>query len=321
MSAFTATTTTSYVMIDGVDVPTFVFRAGTNPIALVQAGNLEIGTANATAFFPGKIAQAFVSSAKITQANIRTFMNAPLTNALCTTHNIVSAYDFDSNGNDINTTNANNLTAQNGAVATNVDSPFNANAYGIIMNDPVYGGVNTTYNVQTPEGYPIPNATLGTVSYSGVKVPYGFPAQTTKWSVVMTKIVQEGVNIGSVNNFAASSTAITVPTGEWTILIQGGYKQNSTVSGTRSSFMALAAAAPASISASTFSPGTMTIARDVTFSNADGFGSLAGQFDVSLTVATTYRIYGAVDVASGSESFVVATNQHAVIITAENAYL
>ena len=65
MSSFTATTTTSYTMIDGVDVPATVARAGTNPTSLIQAGNLNIGAINAAAFFPGKIAQVAVYNAKL----------------------------------------------------------------------------------------------------------------------------------------------------------------------------------------------------------------------------------------------------------------
>ena len=75
MSAFTNTPTTGYIMIDGVDVPATYTRGGTNPTALVQAGNIEVGAYNGgTNPFPGKIAQAFVSSAKITQANVRTLI-------------------------------------------------------------------------------------------------------------------------------------------------------------------------------------------------------------------------------------------------------
>ena len=110
MSTFTATPTTSYTMIDGVDAPAQVIRAGTNPTALVQAGNLQVGASNSTNFFDGKIAQAFVSSAKITQANVRTIISQGLTASLISTHSIASAYDFNNNSNDLNTTNANDLT-------------------------------------------------------------------------------------------------------------------------------------------------------------------------------------------------------------------
>jgi hypothetical protein len=74
MSTFTATTTTSYVMLDGVDVPAAVSRAGTNPTALVQAGNLEIGSYNGgLLLLTGKIAQVAIYNAKVTQSTIRTY--------------------------------------------------------------------------------------------------------------------------------------------------------------------------------------------------------------------------------------------------------
>ena len=62
MSAHTNTSTTSYIMFDGVEVPSLVNQSGTNPTSLVQAGNLEIGSANAGGFFPGKIAQVAIYS-------------------------------------------------------------------------------------------------------------------------------------------------------------------------------------------------------------------------------------------------------------------
>jgi hypothetical protein len=81
MNTATTTTTTNYVMLDGVDVPASIIQGGTNPTALVQAGNLEIGTDNATDFFPGKIAQVAVYSAKVTQATILASMNQGLSGA------------------------------------------------------------------------------------------------------------------------------------------------------------------------------------------------------------------------------------------------
>lgn len=180
MSAYTATTTTSYVMIDGVDVPATVSRGGTNPTALVQEGDLQVGKDNTTNYFDGKIAQAFVSSAKITQANVRTLISQGLTSALITTHSIASAYSFDNSANDLNTTNGNNLTAQGSAVATNIDSPFGnylggTLEYGIVASKPTFS-TNTTVVVQVPEGCAIPTSGgISAVSYSTNKQPYGFP--------------------------------------------------------------------------------------------------------------------------------------------------
>lgn len=171
MSTFTATTTTIYVMIDGVNAPASVNRTGTNPTALVQAGNLEVGSRNSgTAPFSGKIAQPWVSSAKVTQANVQSFMYHGITASDISTNSIISAFSFGGNATDINTTNANNLTANGGVTATNTDSPFNANAYAIITSDPTFS-TNTTMTVQTANGYSIPNETLGTSSYTALDTP------------------------------------------------------------------------------------------------------------------------------------------------------
>lgn len=115
MSAFTATTTTSYIMIDGVDVPAVCARGGTNPTALVQAGDLQIGALNGSNFFPGYIAQSWYSSAKVPQANIPGIISQGLTSAQISANNIISAYSFDNTPNDLNISSGNNLTPQNSA--------------------------------------------------------------------------------------------------------------------------------------------------------------------------------------------------------------
>lgn len=191
MSAFTATTTTSYIMFDGVDVPAAVSRAGSNPTSLAQAGNLEIGSANGgSVFFDGKLAQVFVSSAKITQANIRTIMTQGLTSALVTTHSIVSAYSLSGSTADLNTTNNNGLTAQGSAVTTNNDSPFSlgpnlASAYTAGTNDfaevvSASFSTNTTLRVRASEGSTIPTSGgITSVFYSTQGSPYGWPGMST----------------------------------------------------------------------------------------------------------------------------------------------
>lgn len=179
MSSFTVSATTSYIMIDGVDAGATVVRGGTNPTALVQAGDLTVGASNATLFFDGKLSNVWYSSAKITQANVRTLMSQSITSALCTTHSIVSAYTFNNTLNDVNTTSANNLTAQGSAVATNADTPFSGGATGTYEYAKVETtafSTNTTLTVRVPEGYAIP--TSGGVTamlYSSLANPYGFP--------------------------------------------------------------------------------------------------------------------------------------------------
>lgn len=217
MSAFTATTTTSYVMIDGVDVPALVARAGTNPTALVQAGDLQVGRQNATGYFDGKLAQVFYSSAKITQANVRTLMSQGLTASLISTHSIVSAYSLSNAITDLNTGTANNLTAQGSAVATATDSPFAGGSvgtteYGIISSTPVFS-TDTTMTVQVPEGYAIPTSGgVSAVSYSTHAVPYGFPAMTNILGQARIMATQTTTS-GSTVALNGLSVPVTVPAG------------------------------------------------------------------------------------------------------------
>jgi len=215
MSAFTATTTTSYIMMDGVNVPASVTRAGTNPTALVQAGDLQVGAYNgATSPFDGKLAQVWYSSAKITQATILTFINQTMTGSETS---IVSLFKFDGNGND-SSANANNLTAQNGATATTVDSPFNSTEYGIITA--IAFSTDTTMTVQVPEGYAIPTSTggLSAMAYSTAANPLNFPSDRGKWRISSILRVQTAVTSNATyNTFASNGWAISVPIGAFNV--------------------------------------------------------------------------------------------------------
>lgn len=226
MSTFTATTTTSYIMIDGVNVPAQVTRAGTNPTALVQAGNLEIGSWNGgTNTFDGKIAQAWYSNAKITQSTIQTFISQGMTGSETS---IVSHFDFNGDGND-NNANANNLTANGGATATTVDSPFNATEYGIITANSF--STNTTLTVQVPEGYAIPTSGgVSAVSYSTQDVPYGFPRDKAKWDI--TSVNRQQTNQNSTTTFTTFANVdghkLIVPIGAWDIMADlPGFSSNT----------------------------------------------------------------------------------------------
>jgi hypothetical protein len=176
MSAHTATTTTSYVMMNGLDVPAYVSQAGTNPTALVAAGNFEIGSVSGgTNPFTGYIGDGGVFSAKVTQATMLTYMNQPLVG---TETNLASGY---ANGsvNDLNTTTPNNLTATNGAT-TVANAPYGnrgastALDYGVVMSKAF--STNTTLTVRVPEGCTIPTSGgVSSVDYSTQDTPYGFP--------------------------------------------------------------------------------------------------------------------------------------------------
>lgn len=223
MSAFTATTTTSYIMLDGVDVPCSLVRAGTNPTALVQAGNLEVGSTNAgTGFFPGKIAQAFVFNAKVTQATMRGYISQGLTGSET---NLVSAYSFNNSSNDL-TANANHLTANGAATANTVDSPFTQDASGVPGGTYDYGIVtgitSTTLTVQVPEGCAIPTSGgIAGARYSIQKAPFGFPLDPAKWTVTTrgsSTCAKSNPTAGTWygdTGLSATGPSISVPIGAW----------------------------------------------------------------------------------------------------------
>ena len=166
MSANSATTTTSYIMINGKDVPALAATNGTNPAALIQAGNLEIGAVNSgTLPFPGRIAQAFLYSAKVTQATIQDRMSQELTGSET---NLIGYWKFNGNGDDT-TANALNLTAQGSATATTVSNPFNATEMFKITKVTA-----STITVFGGEDYQVPNMTLSNPYYSTQATPFGF---------------------------------------------------------------------------------------------------------------------------------------------------
>lgn len=216
MSAFTATSTTTYMMIDGVDVPCVVSRAGTNPTALVQAGDLQVGAVNGAAFFDGKLAQVAIYSAKVTQANIRATMSQGLSGSETS---LISAYSFNNSIADLNTSNANNLTANGSAVATNADTPFAGGAtgtteYGIITANSF--STNTTLTVQVPEGYAIPTSGgVSAVSYSTHSVPYGFPRDKNKWRITQINKASSIQDPTANTYYNLDSNQITLPVGAW----------------------------------------------------------------------------------------------------------
>lgn len=237
MSAYTATSTTCYVMLDGVSVPGELETSGTNPTALVQAGNLEIGSRNGGAqVFPGYIDQVFVTSAKVTQANVRTIISQAWTASLVSTHSVISAYSGGST-TDLNTTNANNLTAQSGATTASV-SPFSNNAFGTASGTTDYAIVtkssfstNTTLTVQVPEGCTIPTSGgVSAVAYSPWKVPYGMPASSFRWRV-NSMLRDSAIATTSNATYGAFSSAgyqLVVPIGSWEIGHHGIYTNAAT---------------------------------------------------------------------------------------------
>jgi hypothetical protein len=304
MSAFSATPTTSYIMFDGVDIPATVNRGGTNPTALVQAGNIEVGSRNGGVDrFNGKVAQVAVFSAKVTQATMRGYISQGLTGSET---NLASAWSFNGAATDLNTTTPNNLTAQNGALATNADSPFGGQADGTISSTVDYAinqaqsytGGNTTFTVQVPEGCTIPTTGgVTSVSYSSVKAPYGFPSKRSKWEIVSLYGTTSGIN-----TFAAGVAVMSIPShpvGAWD-----------------TSFHANVRAQSNSSSNSRLSLGLSTSATTITeVDAADGFenvvsaGGTANSMTIGLKssknmdITTSQTVYVVVDVYTNTTTF------------------
>ena len=295
MSTFTATTTTSYVMIDGVDVPATVNRTGSNPIALIQAGNLEVGSQNSgTVPFPGKIAQVAVYSAKVTQATIQGYISQGLAG---TETSLISAYSFNNSINDLNA-NANNLTANGSVVATNADTPFTqtngltgytvgTTNFGIVTTSSF--STNTTLTVQVPEGDTLPTTGgISAVSYSTQKIPYGFPGQRGKWTINSAWLINAATNSNATYGaFANNGFALTIPIGSWYM----GYQFNINNSSTTELYVNISATALtgmttiAGYSASPFVTRTVSPAA----ANYESTAYVSGNQDVS--TQSTYIIY------------------------------
>lgn len=235
MSSFTATATTSYIMIDGVSVPSVVARGGTNPTTLTQTGNLEIGSRNGGNELANvKVAQAAVFNQKITQATAIGYMSQGLAG---TETGLISAYSFNNTLNDLNTVTANNLTAQGSAVATEADSPFGCQANDTISSTLDYAIVTavsgSTVTVQVPEGCTIP--TTGGVSataYSFSKAPYAMPTSRTKWSIQSLARVDgsQGSPVsGTIYN--PKGLFIALPTGKWKVYYSTAFQLERAASG------------------------------------------------------------------------------------------
>ena len=215
MSTWTATTTTNYIMIDGLDVPVALTSGGTNPTALIQAGNFEVGSTNGgTQPFAGYIGDGGVYNAKVTQATILASINRPLTGSETS---LASAY---SNGsvNDLNTTTPNNLTATNGAT-TVANSPFGNRGvsttleYGIVMANTF--STNTTVTVQVPEGCQLPTTGgITSVDYSTQGIPYGFPRDKGRWEIGSYYLTTGG-NVTNTSVAQYGGRQFKVPLGSW----------------------------------------------------------------------------------------------------------
>lgn len=322
MSAGTATTVTSYIMFDGVDIPCSYSTSGSAPSALVQAGNLEIGSLVGGGFFTGKIAHVAIFSAKVTQATMRGYTAQAMVG---TETSLISAFKLSNTINDSNTTNANNLTANGSATTTTADSPYGGQADGTISTtldyciaQKVTFSTNTTITVQVPEGCTIPTTGgVSTVVYSANQAPYGMPVQGSKWRIETLVMTDVGTSIGGTGTWGAGPCNITVPLGNWKVGYNGCFSQESTVAGSRNGTITL----------SSTSPSNGTRSQDLSsiiFTGASTTACIieAAKYIVTdLAAQTVYTVYGEIVSATGAETWHVRGDRGMAILFAENTYL
>lgn len=202
MSTFT--TAASPIYVDGSSVPVAVSRGGTNPTALVQAGDLQIGKDNTTNYFDGKVADVRLWDSIRTATQIRDNMNQQLVGSET---NLVGYWKLNGNFNDSDS-NANNLTGQNSAVATNADNPMQSIEYAEVVSL-----TSTIITVRTPIGYQIPNMTLNTPAYSINDGPFGWPMSANKKIGSVMRMANFTSTSTSDTDIDGMATTVTVPTG------------------------------------------------------------------------------------------------------------
>lgn len=309
MSTFTSTATSSYIMINGIDVTssvaTNVSRGGTNPTALVQAGNLEVGGQNGgTLPFDGKLAQIAYFNAKITQAVMLSYISQTLSGSETS---LISAYSFNNTINDLSA-NANNLTSQNAAVATSTDSPFALSDTGVPLGTTDYAVItskvfstNTTLTVQVPEGSTIPTTGgVSAVAYSTQGVPYGFPRNVDKWTIKSLHAANSSKTSPAQNTWYGDSglsvtgPSLSVPVGPWALSWSADMQGSKTASTSYD--------IAGTLSTSNNSESDKELTAYTSYNGASGtlggFASSSGSKSVTLTTTTPYYLNVSTDVAT-----------------------
>jgi len=216
---------------DGVVIPHASSDSGTSN-SITQGGDLNIGAIAGATFFDGKLAQVSVHNAVLSAAQVKAMMSQTIDSS---SPSIVSGFTCNGSLLDVNTTNNNDLTANGGALMTNVDSPFGNYLggtldYAIITKTAF--STNTTLTVQVPEGCAIPTSGgVSAVAYSTQDTPYLFPRDKARWrlSTLFRTAVTPTSSATYVTMFSGA-IKLSAPVGCWEIGQKcGGYYNVTTV--------------------------------------------------------------------------------------------
>lgn len=170
---------TALMYINGTAIATS--SPASTATSLTQAGSLQVGATNSASPFDGYISEVRVWSVAQTAANIQANMTV---NLVGNETNLVALYEGNGVFTDA-TSNANNLTASGGAIATQVANPYNIIEYGIISNI-AFSTPTTTLTIFTGIDSNIPNQTLNNPQYSVAKEPFGFPGNLEANGMIMS---------------------------------------------------------------------------------------------------------------------------------------
>lgn len=327
MNVSVAGDASTVMYIDGVVVPSTTTTNGTCT-ALVQGTTALVVGADRSAganYFDGKLAQVAVFSAVLSASTIRSYISQGLSGSET---NIASAYSFNNSINDLNATNANNLTANNGPVATNSDTPFtnpvtNTSLTAGTINYSITTNVSSdglTETVQIPEGETLPSSGgITSTFYSIQESPYGFITQKNKWQIISLINASETVTIGGVNAWYVSvGGKLTVPIGEWDVGYSGAFQANSTVSAVRDCHIAFESSAPTNNSRIQRRTSQLTYTG---VASADVLGTLTRMAPESLAAQTSFLLYGDITAASGTETWKIRGDVGPVALTANFNYI
>lgn len=296
---------TGKVYIDGVEVPS-TFTSVAAGSALVNSGDLRLGTRQGTDFFDGKISDVRLWSTIRTGDQIRDNMNQQLVG---NETNLVGYWKLNGDFSD-STSNANHLTAQASAGFV-TDNPMKNTEYAIITSV-----TDTQLTVFTGTDHNIPNMTLVSPFYSTQGTPFGFPRGADKWlvsTVIKSAISQSSPNPTSY--YFGDKVLLNVPTGSWKLGFTGVFNSTKGSAGEVGGTVAL------STSASSATNNKMRAFIYSGLSNTNIHFPFNFSDSVYIESATDYMGVATPN-AIGSLSSISFQGQRAdTVITAECAYL
>lgn len=308
---------TGAVYINGIAAPsTSNLTAATS---LTQTSNVSVGGEGAgvaNTFFNGYVSEARIWSTNQTQANIQANMAVSLVG---TETNLVGLWQGNGAFTDA-TSNANNLTATNGAVATQASNPYNATEYAIITNVS-YSNPTTTVTLFAGTDYTIPNQTLNTPYYSTSTAPFGFLPDKTKWLVDSLYFASLDAGAVTASTTVWLKAALSIPIGSWKAYYEGALRvaTSNAVAKAIIDLNTNASGSPAVTQAKSqlqtynyFAPTGPTAEDYMWTARVDG--------PVSLTTQTIYNLFGE-PVTASTTGFGIRGDFAPFKIIAESAYV